>query len=183
MPLLITEKIRLSGPTDKPYLRALYCGSLADYYEALNILMESPAKAQDFLQKSIVGFRQISDKGWVEKIESYSKDIQSNRYCWMCNRKMQGKEIFYRYYPARIERYHHNLIENLKQDIGMVDNPGYVTLCTVCGTVIQNQADIFARLRAKEVRDWVEPILANHNQRINDLVDAVNRLNSSAHHH
>ncbi len=96
---------------------------------------------------------------------------------------MQGKDIFYRYYPASIEKYHSNLIGNLKRDGGMVDKPGYVTLCTVCGSAIETQADKYATVRANEVREWAAPIFENHNNRINDLVEAVNRLNSLSHRH
>jgi len=180
---LIANKTLPKETPDKALGRGYYCEALANYHNAFCVLLESPEKAEDYLNTAKNLFTQASIQEWSTRAGNYIVQFHSKRCCWMCNREMRGEDVFYRYYPARIEKYHTNLIGNLKQDALMVDKPGYVTLCTVCGSAIENQADKYATLRANEVHDWAEPIFENHNKRINDLVEAVNRLNQVAHRH
>jgi hypothetical protein len=182
-PLQIAEQLKVNGPKDKAMIRSFYCGALSDYYAAFSVVMESPTQAHDFLQKSAAGFRQAMVTDWSKTVDDYIKEISSKSHCWMCGREMQGNGFFYRYYPAITQKFHRHLLESSNEDLRMIDTPGKVTVCTVCGSAIENQADRYATMRANEVREWATAIFENHNERINDLVRAVNRLNQMAHTH
>jgi len=182
-PLQVAERLQVKGPTDKAMLRAFYCGALSDYYAALSVVMASPTQAHDFLQKAAAQFRQAMVTDWSKTVDEYIKQVSSKSHCWMCGREMQGRDLFYRYYPARTEEFHTHLLESSNEDLRMVDTPGNVTICTVCGSAVENQADRYATMRANEVREWAAAIFENHNKRINELVEAVNRLNQVAHTH
>ncbi|MCX5753119.1 MAG: hypothetical protein NTW97_05670 [Candidatus Krumholzibacteria bacterium] len=184
-PFQFVDKFSTEGPLDKAMNRSIYCMALADYHEGLCLVMESPTRAHDFMQKASIEFRQSMTNDWAEKTGAYVERIKSKRHCWMCSREMQGKDIFYKYYPAKSEKYHHQLVQDLKQDHGMIDSPNSVTLCTICGSSIENQADHYAVMRAQEVKDWVEPILAeyqkvlqNHHERLKDLEAVAHRHTS-----
>lgn len=182
-PLQVAEKLKVNGPVDKAMIRSFYCGALSDYYAAFSVVMESPTQAHDFLQKSAAGFRQAMVTDWSKTVDDYIKDISSKSHCWMCGREMQGRGFFYRYYPARTQKFHRHLLESSNQDLRMIDTSDNVTMCTVCGSAIENQADRYATMRANEVREWATAIFENHNQRINDLVEAVNQLQRYSHSH
>jgi len=181
--LSFADKLGLSGPTDKALLRAYYYGAMSDYYSALTEAAVSPSYAHDYLQKSAVRFRQAGTPDWEAKVEGYLDQIKAKRHCWMCGREMQGRNIFYQYYPARTAQYHKNLIENSGGDAGMLDTDSSVTLCTVCGTAIENQADLYAIRRTNELREWVTPILDNHKEILENHSKLLNELASLAHRH
>lgn len=181
--LQIAEILQLSGPIDKAMLRVFYCGALADYFAALNVVMRSPAEAHDFLQKAATGFRQSKAKDWGETVDGYIEQVISKRYCWMCGREMQGKDIFYQYYPASTKEYHSSIIESLKQDSGMIDIADSVTLCTVCGSAIELQADQYATMRVEELKEWIEPILESHQEALENHDRRLDSLEDAAHTH
>jgi len=174
-PLQVAERLQLKGPVDKAMLRAFYCGALSDYYSALSVVMASPTQAHDFLQKAAAEFRQAMVTDWPKTVDDYIKQVSSKSHCWMCGREMQGRDLFYRYYPARTEEFHTHLLESSNEDLRMIDTPGNVTVCTVCGSAIENQADRYATMRANEVREWVTPILQAHNERLRALESMAHR--------
>ena len=165
-PLGVMDRLRLPGPVDTGMMRGYYYMALTDYYEALSVVAKSPSEAEIHMQKAESVFRQAKAELWVDKASKYLEHLKSKRHCWICNREMQGKDIFYSYYPASVEEYHKHMIESLNQDTKMLDVPDSVTLCTVCGSAVERQADRYATLRVAELRQWVTPILENHNQRI-----------------
>ncbi|HRD02279.1 MAG TPA: hypothetical protein PLP57_06515 [Candidatus Saccharicenans sp.] len=182
-PLQIAERLSLQGPLDKAMLRAFYDSALSDYYSALAVVMASPTQAHDLLQKAAGEFHQAAATDWAKTVDDYIKQVSSKSHCWMCGREMQGKDLFYAYYPARTDEFHTHLLEESNEDLRMIDTPGKVTMCTVCGSIIENQADRYAVMRANEVREWaagmlnqVDQVLQNHNERLR-------RLESLAHRH
>jgi len=181
--LSFTDMLGGSGPTDKALLRAYYCGALSDYYAALNEVTISPARAHDYLQKSAVRFRQAGVAEWSSKVEGYMDQVKMKRHCWICGREMQGRNIFYQYYPANTEQYHRKSIEASGDDVGMLDTEGSVALCTVCGSAIEKQADAYAVKRANEIREWVTPLLQNHEESLVNHAQRLQRLESIAHSH
>jgi hypothetical protein len=182
-PIPFAEKLKFDGPADKAMLHAFYCTALADYHDALCILMESPPQAHDRLQKAAAEFRQATVNNRADSTESFIKQVQAERHCWMCGRKMQGRDIFYRYYPASTQKYHNHVIQDLKQDTGMIDSPGNVTLCTVCGSAVEKQADLYATKRMNELKEWVTPILQNHNDLLEEHARRLRSLENVAHRH
>lgn len=181
--LSFTDKLGGSGPTDKALLRAYYCGALSDYYAALNEVAISPARAHDYLQKSAVRFRQAGVAEWSSKVEGYMDQVKMKRHCWICGRELQGRNIFYQYYPANTEQYHKKLVEASGDDAGMLDTEGSVTLCTVCGSAIEKQADVYAMKRANEIREWVTQLLQNHEDTLEKHAHRLQQLESLAHSH
>jgi hypothetical protein len=181
--LSFADKIGVSGPVDKALLRAYYYGALSDYYGALTEAMVSPAHAHDYFQKSAVRFRQAGATDWSSKVEGCLDQIKMKRHCWMCGREMQGRNIYYQYYPASTTMYHKNLLEGSGDDIGMVDTENCVTLCTVCGSSIEKQADIYASKRANEVREWVAPILQNYAEVFENHANRLRDLERYSHSH
>ncbi len=181
--LSFADILGVSGPTDKALLRAYYDGALSDYYGALTEVEVSPARAHDYLQKSAVRFRQAGVSDWSSKVESYMEQVKTKRHCWLCGREMQGRNIFYQYYPANTEQYHKKLIETSGGDTGMLDTEGSVTLCTVCGSAIEKQADIYAMKRSNEVREWVTQSLQSHQEALTDHARRLQLLEDLAHSH
>lgn len=181
-PLHISERLQLDGPIEKAMLRSFYCEGLSDYYSALSIVMTSPTEAHDHLQKAATVFRQAMVSDWSKTVDNYITQISSKSHCWMCGREMQGEDLFFKYYPANVEDYHTHLLESSNDDLRMIDNSGHVTVCTVCGSAIENQADLFATMRADEVRMWAdqlfkhyESVLKNHNERLHSLESVAHR--------
>ncbi len=181
--LSFADKITVSGPMDKALLRAYYYGALSDYYGGLTEALVSPAHAHDYFQKSAIRFRQAGATDWSTKVEDCLEQIKMKRHCWMCGREMQGRNIYYQYYPANTTMYHKNLLEASGDDISMVDTENRFTLCTVCGTTIEKQADIYALKRANEVREWVTPILTNYENVLGNHADRLRDLENNSHTH
>ena len=96
---------------------------------------------------------------------------------------MQGLGFFYNHYPANTKKYHKEMVEGAKQDIGMLEKENSITLCTVCGSAVETQADIYATKRMRELREWVEPILNSHAEMINRLDSRLSHVESCAHRH
>ncbi len=182
-PLTITEKINLKGPVDKGLMRSYYYGAMSDYFAALSEVAESPANAHDCLDRSIAKFTQAQTAPWVEKVKMLREDIQAKRCCWMCGREMQGKDIYYQYYPAATKPYHSHVLTNLKQDPNMIDLADNVTLCTVCGSAIELQADKYAKMRVEELRKWVTPILESHRDTLEAHEKRLRAIENAAHRH
>jgi len=167
--LSFADKINVSGPVDKALLRACYYGAFSDFYGGIIESMISPATAHDLLKKSFKTFEEVGATDRSSEVKGYIDNIELKRHCWICGREMQGRNIHYHYYPTITTRYHINLLEASGDDIGMLDKNGYVTLCTVCGSMIEKQADIYSQKRAKEIVDWVSPILDELSSRMDYL--------------
>lgn len=175
-PLLIAERLKLTGPTVSGMMRGFYNSALSDYHAAFAALETSPDEAQNRLHRAAIAFRQAQMKDWTDKIENEIDSVKSRRHCWICNRQMQGRDTYYSYLPARITRYHHQVVETLRQDTAMLDHAGMVSICSVCSSTVQLQADRYATERAKQVRDWVAPLLESHRQALTALSSRVDSL-------
>ena len=174
-PLRLTDRLFDYGPSEKGIFRAHHCNALADYNTALDTLMSSPDEAQDSLQKASMQFRMVSSNDWLQKCDNLLDNVRARRHCWVCGREMQGRNVFFYYYPAKIQKYHGSLISELKQDTGMIDRPGFVTICSVCGSAIENQADQYATRRVNEFKEWIVPIINNLDARVRQLEQVAHR--------
>lgn len=183
IPLPLFERLNFGGPIDKAMMRGIYYNALADFYGARIEIWSSPAEAQNFFQKALMGFRQSKQEDWSSTADLQITRIQAKRHCWGCGREMQGRDFFYKYYPAVTHTYHKHMVEILKQDVGMLDEDGAVTLCTVCGSIIEHQADLYATSRMTELRNEITPILVEHGRAINELLRRVEHLEKHSHHH
>jgi hypothetical protein len=96
---------------------------------------------------------------------------------------MQGRDYHYRYYPAATTEYARRIVADRKEDTGMLDREGAVAMCSVCGSVIEKQADEYATLRTQELRSWITPILDSHSNALQTLAARIARLESMAHTH
>jgi len=181
--LPISEKLHAEGPVDKATNRAFYCDALSDYYAGRATVLVSPQEANNCFEGARQKFRQAGATDWATKTEDIIKDVKAKRHCWICGREMQGKDIFFRYYPAEIHEYHKSLLETLKQDAHMIDTPGSVTVCTACGSTIENQADLYATKRMEELKEWVTPILAKHWEAIEILDRRLRDVERAKHSH
>lgn len=182
VPLHISERLQLEGPVEKAMLRAFYCEGLSDYYSALSVIMSSPVQAHDHMQKAASCFRQSMATEWSKAVDDYIARITLKSHCWMCGREMQGEDVFFKYYPAETEDYHTQLLESSNDDLRMIDTAGHVTVCTVCGSAIENQADRYATMRADEVRVWADhlfkqtrDVLMEHDERLCSLERVAHR--------
>ena len=79
--LLLTDKLNVPGPADKAMNRAAFCEAFADYNDALGVVMESPAAAEDNLNKAKISFQQASIPDWVEKVDAYIQQLHANMTC------------------------------------------------------------------------------------------------------
>ena len=175
-PLLIAERLELKGPTVSGVIRGFYYSALSDYYASITALETSPDEAQNRLYRAANAFRQAQMKDWTDRVENEIDSVKSRRHCWICNRQMQGRDHYYSYLPARITRYHQQVVEALRQDTAMLDHEGMVSICSVCSSTVQLQADRYATERAKAVRDWVAPLIESHKQAIVALSNRVANL-------
>ena len=181
MPLTFADRLGLKGPTDKATMRGEYYNALADYHSAFDMIAGSPEKAQDSLHKAALGFRRAQQPELVDMVEAHIDDVQTKRHCWTCGREMQGRNHHFRYYPSATAEYHRRVVEARKEDPGMLDRGGAVTLCTVCGTAIERQADEYASRRAAEVQAWAREAFANQSAEIAALKSRVSTLERSVH--
>jgi hypothetical protein len=179
MPLTFADRLGLKGPTDKALMRGAYYGALADYHSAFDTIATSPGKAQDSLAKAAAGFRHSQQPELLDMVEAQIDDISTKRHCWTCGREMQGRNHHFRYYPAATAEYHRHVVEARKEDVGMLDRGGSVTLCAVCGSAIERQADAYASRRAGEVQAWAREAFANQAAEIAALRSRVSSLESS----
>ena len=157
--LSFADKIGISGPTDIALFRSVYYEAFSDFYGGLVESMISPTIAHDLFKNAFDKFDRVGASDRADETKGYIADIELKRHCWMCGREMQGRNIHYHYYPTNIAKYQKNLVESSGGDISMLDKDGHITLCIVCGSVIEKQADIYSQRRAKEIIDWVSPIL------------------------
>lgn len=178
MPLTFADRLGLKGPTDKASMRGAYYNALADYHSALDAIATSPERAQDSLHKAAVGFRHAQQPDLVDMVETHIDDVQTKRHCWTCGREMQGRNHHFRYYPAATSAYSRHVVEVRKEDSGMLDRGGSVTLCAVCGSAIERQADEYASRRASEVQAWAREVFENQAAEIAALRSRVSSLES-----
>lgn len=179
------KRLGFEGPTDKAVNRAYYYMAMSDYYLALSVLHETPEQTQDYLQRSENLFKQAQVNDWAMKTHALVDDVRLSRHCWMCDREVQGRNIYYKHYPAQTTKYFGHIVEKLKQDQNMLEERGTVTLCTACGTAIEAQADEYAKKRVQELREWVTPILEQHAEtlsaherkleKLSDRIDSLSR--------
>jgi hypothetical protein len=174
-PLEFSERFKFPGPHDNAMVRGLYNLGLSDYHKALSVVMKSPSEAHNLMQKAAGQFQQVRISSvdahlgeWESTTQTYLDRIQLKRHCWLCSREMQGSGVFFDYYPAKIEEYHVQILEELQEDSGMLEN-GKLVLCTVCGSAIEKQADRYARHRTEELKKWASEILTNHGSRLDKL--------------
>lgn len=177
-PLVFGGWLPLKGPTDKAMLRGFYYAALADYHAAFAVIPESPEDAQNGLHKAAAGFRQSQTHDWLDLTEVHIEALKARRHCWTCGREMQGRDHYFRYYPAATTAYHQRIIETGKEDTGMLDRGSAVTLCTVCGTAIEAQADRYAQMRAEQLRVALKTELDAHKRQIEQLSARISSLES-----
>jgi predicted nucleic acid-binding Zn ribbon protein len=162
-------------------MRGAYYNALADYHGAFDAIASSPEKAHDSLARAAVGFRHAQQADLAAMVESHIEDVQTKRHCWTCGREMQGRNYHFRYYPATASEYERNVVEARKEDSGMLDRAGSVTLCAVCGSAIERQADEYASRRAGEVQTWARERFASQSAEIAALKSRVSSLENSGH--
>jgi len=185
-PLAFVDKLGLTGPADRAMARAHYYGGLSDFHAAQAEILTSPPAAHDYLQKAAVQLRQAKEARAGElagQIDALIVQWTAKRHCWVCGREMQAQDVFFRYYPATIREYNRKQVEAENGDIAMFKVADHITLCTVCGSVVEKQADRYGELHAKRVRDWAEPILAQHERNIEALHERIKALERVAHRH
>jgi len=182
-PLQLTDRLKLPGPFDKALKRAVYYQAFSDYHAGCAKLAESPQSAQDFFQSSTTRFKQAQVSDMESKVGALLQDVQFKRHCWMCGREMQGRNIYFKYYPTSTAPYHNRVVEALQQDAGMIDSPNEVTLCTVCGLAVEAQADAYAVKRMNELREELVPVINGLRNDVNNLIERVNELARMAHTH
>ena len=182
--LRLLERLRDIRPFDQDRRSALGRSLMFQgyYYSALSVVLSSPVQAHDQMQKAASCFRQAMVTDWSKTVDDYIAKVSSKSHCWMCGREMQGEDVFFKYYPAETEEYHSQLLESSNEDLRMIDNTGHVTVCTVCGSAIENQADRYATMRADEVRAWADQlfqqtneVLMNHSERLRSLERVAHR--------
>jgi hypothetical protein len=179
MPLTFADRLGLKGPTEKAVMRGAYYNAMADYHSAFDTIASSPENAQNSLHKAVLGFRHAQQPELVDMVETQIDDVQTKRQCWTCGREMQGRNHHFRYYPASTAAYHRRIVEARKEDSGMLDRGGSVTLCAVCGSAIERQADEYASRRASEVQTWAREQFENQAGEIAALRSRVSHLESS----
>jgi hypothetical protein len=182
-PLTFADKLGLAGPKDKAMARANYYAGLSDYHGANAELLTSPSSAHDYLQKAAVRLRTAGVGDLAKQIEDLMEAWKQKRHCWMCGREMQARDVFFRYYPTVTRPYNLKQVEAVSGDVHMLERENHVTLCTVCGSAVEFQADRYAKARAQEVRVWAEGVFAEHRRALEALHERIKALERAAHTH
>jgi len=177
--LLFADKIGILGPIDKALLRAHYYDAFSNYYNGLAEVMISPAHAHELFIDALEKSMQAGATDLSSEIENHIDYIKVKRHCWMCGREMQGRNTHFKYYPTNVAPYHKKLLESSGDDVNMLDTADSVTLCSVCGSVIEKQADIYAAKKADEVFEKIKPLLNKLANRLNDLEYAQSALENA----
>ena len=170
--LQFIEKLKLPGPSDKAINRIYYYTGLSDFHAGLTVMDDSPTQAQDLFQRAESYFEQAHVEDWKMRLKKLLADISIKRHCWMCGRENQGQDIFFKEYPANIKNYHHHIVKELQQDEKMLGTNS-LTLCTACGSTIEEQSDLYATTRMNEVRVWAQEIFNEHTQVLNQHAEHI----------
>jgi hypothetical protein len=114
-------------------------------------------------------------------MDGHVNSLRVKRVCWFCHREMQGYGLNIEYYPARTTEYGRGVVSKLGQDTACIAEGGQsVSVCLSCASMIQNQADAFARRHVAALRTEIEV-------QISELVSAMSaieqRVESLAHRH
>ena len=181
--LSFIDIIDVPGPKVNPLLRADYYGGISDYYMALNAMLVSPVEAYEYFEKSA---HKLKDSGYddrelLSEIEGYIDRMKKRRHCWICGREMQGLDIFYKHYPAKSGEYHRILIKSSSEDIGMLDTDGKVTLCTLCGSIIETQSQAYAEAYEERIHKWAAPLIEEHGKSIKEHSQILEQLKEAYH--
>ena len=180
-PLAFVERFRQDGPKEKAMERSYYTSAYADYVSAQLAVLTTPQSAEDSLHKASMKFRQAKSDDGAKMSDEYLEKVQAKRHCWMCGREMQGKGIHYFYYPTVVHPFHKELLKSANDDVGMLDNEDSVTICAVCGTAIERQADRYATARANAVREWAAGQFERVDAQLNNIESRLSRVESMAH--
>ena len=161
---------------------------MAAWNQAADAILTNPETAAENMGKALAAFRQCRDEQWIGRSQSWLESCRIRRTCWMCHRESQGAGVHFKVYPAVVTPYVVALVMKLGQDATMLDLAHrQVVLCTTCGSAVEQQADYFATLRAKQVHDELTAALHSLEQRIVAAVQQLdNRLSSVerlSHHH
>lgn len=182
-PLAFVDKFYEVGPREKAMERSYYVGAYADYFGAQLAVLASPQSAEDSLHKASMKFRQAKSDQDAKMSDDYLENVKAKRHCWICGREMQGHEIHYYYYPATVHAFHKEQVKAANEDVGMVDRDDSVTICTVCGTAIENQANRYATLRANEVKEWAGQNFDRVFSKLSSIESRLSHVESMAHRH
>ena len=175
-PLTFAEILEVEGPREKALTRSYYYSGLSDYYDAHMLVYSVPADAESSMQKALMRFKQTNEADMCANVEALLNKIKAKRHCWMCGREMQAEEFHFSYYPADVYEYHKGQIKSKNEDTGMLDRDDSVTICTVCGTAIEKQADRYATARANEVREWASEKFSQVASTLNNLESRLSRV-------
>jgi len=119
---------------------------------ALGTCHASPEKAAEHMARALGAFRQCDDDEQVRASEAWLSQIRLRRTCWLCHREMQGAGLHFDAYAAQVAPYAIDVVAQLGQDTSSLDsNQGRVILCRPCGSMVEAQADLFARRRTEEL--------------------------------
>jgi len=164
------------------------------FHKALVEAQMHPDTAVEHLQEAYSNFQLGEASGEATQAQILSRKFATTEVCWVCGRKVQGKDLHFQYYEAQITPYYRSVVQSEPYEKQVeLSNEG-LPLCTTCGSMFNELADSHARRRANEVREELtelinslvaelREVLENHNRRINELVDAVNELNRYSHRH
>ena len=175
-PLTFAEILGVEGPREKALTRSYYYSGLSDYYDAHMLVYSVPSDAESAMQKALMRFKQTNESDMCTNVEALLNKIKAKRHCWMCGREMQAEEFHYNYYPADVSDYHKSRIKAGNEDSGMLDRDDSVTICSVCGTAIEKQADRYATARANEVREWASEKFDQVSSKLNNLENRLSRV-------
>ena len=182
-PLTFADELQVNGPREKAMSRSYYYTGLSDYFGAHQLIYSVPSDAEDSLQKALMRFKQANDTEYSETVSGMLSKVKAKRHCWMCAREMQGEEFHFYYYPTVVQEFNKLQVQTANQDTGMLDRENAVTICAVCGTAIEKQADRYALIRAAEVRTWAEEIFDNHDSRMDRIESRLKDLERHSHKH
>lgn len=157
----------------------------AAYYQA-HILSESaPQAAVEHLQEAFNDFQNSNIQNEIAgRVLTEINELSARETCWFCGRELQGENLHFRYHPYRTTSYERQVFDSTPVDGKPATRPAQgIPLCVACGSAFEMLADDLARRRAAELREEVAAEMKELKDVLNNVVDAVNRLQRVAHHH
>lgn len=182
---LVTYRFQAKDPhAESAQARFFLHQGMSSWFAALNAVLNNPDTAAEYMGRALNAFRQCNDAKWIGQAQEWLAACRVRRTCWVCHREVQGAEIHFDSYPATVTPYVGALVQKLGQDASSIDvEKGELVLCTPCGTLIEQQADLYAVQRTEELGEQFQKHVRRLEKTIKALAERVESLEAKAHRH
>lgn len=129
------------GPNDKARNRHLYHSGMYHYYDAWIQKDVNMSAATASLAEAETSFKQYNAPQWLPHVSKLLNNWIQTRTCWICDREIQGYELNFFMYPAKVTPYFQKLLVQEKKNIASFNaHSQQIAVCNVCSSMIEFKA-------------------------------------------